>query len=162
MCGPMRVPCRGEALDSNWTTFPKHKSRLYSVTASRSALASHEGGSIFARLLSSGSTLKRPPCLAKNKIRCWSSGLNCVTPSRSNGPSSTGGNRTHDNLLRRQRRRCASTVFTDRKSTRLNSSHLGISYAVFCFEKKKVLLSTESETHTPESHSIWRFRCLLA
>src|SRR2546426_5043295 len=26
---------------------------------------------------------------------------------------------------------------TDRKSTRLNSSHLVISYAVFCFEKKK-------------------------
>src|SRR5258705_7147623 len=30
------------------------------------------------------------------------------------------------------RDRCA-----DRKSTRLNSSHLGISYAVFCLKKKK-------------------------
>src|SRR5205814_2986025 len=28
-------------------------------------------------------------------------------------------------------------VLTDRKSTRLNSSHLGISYAVFCLKKKK-------------------------
>src|SRR5205814_8826630 len=28
-------------------------------------------------------------------------------------------------------------VFQDRKSTRLNSSHLGISYAVFCLKKKK-------------------------
>src|SRR5262245_63644447 len=27
--------------------------------------------------------------------------------------------------------------FGDRKSTRLNSSHLGISYAVFCLKKKK-------------------------
>src|SRR5258705_1706050 len=27
----------------------------------------------------------------------------------------------------------------DRKSTRLNSSHLGISYAVFCLQKKKPL-----------------------
>src|SRR5256885_8377180 len=27
----------------------------------------------------------------------------------------------------------------DRKSTRLNSSHLVISYAVFCFKKKKVI-----------------------
>src|SRR5205814_4178324 len=27
----------------------------------------------------------------------------------------------------------------DRKSTRLNSSHLGISYAVFCLKKKKLL-----------------------
>src|SRR5205814_6107484 len=31
----------------------------------------------------------------------------------------------------------------DRKSTRLNSSHLGISYAVFCLKKKK-----ESEHNT--------------
>src|SRR5262245_63216127 len=28
-------------------------------------------------------------------------------------------------------------AFLDRKSTRLNSSHLGISYAVFCLKKKK-------------------------
>src|ERR1035438_6767704 len=28
--------------------------------------------------------------------------------------------------------------FTDRKSTRLNSSHLGISYAVFCLKKKTI------------------------
>src|SRR5256885_12208763 len=30
--------------------------------------------------------------------------------------------------------------FGDRKSTRLNSSHLVISYAVFCLKKKKTLL----------------------
>src|SRR5256885_3047188 len=45
-------------------------------------------------------------------------------------------------------RRCASTPAvnastvsgnrSDRKSTRLNSSHLVISYAVFCLKKKKV------------------------
>src|SRR5205814_8514157 len=29
-------------------------------------------------------------------------------------------------------------VHRDRKSTRLNSSHLGISYAVFCLKKKKI------------------------
>src|SRR5258705_10237697 len=29
----------------------------------------------------------------------------------------------------------------DRKSTRLNSSHLGISYAVFCLKKKKYKIS---------------------
>src|SRR5438045_6352407 len=28
-------------------------------------------------------------------------------------------------------------MWADRKSTRLNSSHLGISYAVFCLKKKK-------------------------
>src|SRR5258705_7805956 len=31
----------------------------------------------------------------------------------------------------------AVEVQEDRKSTRLNSSHLGISYAVFCLKKKK-------------------------
>src|SRR3712207_8619945 len=30
----------------------------------------------------------------------------------------------------------------DRKSTRLNSSHANISYAVFCLKKKKIQLST--------------------
>src|SRR5437899_9091371 len=30
-----------------------------------------------------------------------------------------------------------SQALQDRKSTRLNSSHLGISYAVFCLKKKK-------------------------
>src|ERR1039458_8158108 len=29
-------------------------------------------------------------------------------------------------------------MLSDRKSTRLNSSHLGISYAVFCLKKKRV------------------------
>src|SRR5690625_1098666 len=31
----------------------------------------------------------------------------------------------------------AYTTFEDRKSTRLNSSHVAISYAVFCLKKKK-------------------------
>src|SRR5437899_4281023 len=35
------------------------------------------------------------------------------------------------------RGRRASPAGRDRKSTRLNSSHLGISYAVFCLKKKK-------------------------
>src|SRR5262245_64183208 len=32
-----------------------------------------------------------------------------------------------------------SSPSRDRKSTRLNSSHLGISYAVFCLKKKKYI-----------------------
>src|SRR5205814_5549550 len=36
-----------------------------------------------------------------------------------------------------QRRSRACRFKRDRKSTRLNSSHLGISYAVFCLKKKK-------------------------
>src|SRR5258707_11449097 len=34
----------------------------------------------------------------------------------------------------------------DRKSTRLNSSHANISYAVFCFKKKKQRLSSNLAT----------------
>src|SRR5262245_65364429 len=35
------------------------------------------------------------------------------------------------------RQRRGGALHRDRKSTRLNSSHLGISYAVFCLKKKK-------------------------
>src|SRR5947199_3714939 len=38
---------------------------------------------------------------------------------------------------RRMLRLTSPTFAGDRKSTRLNSSHLGISYAVFCLKKKK-------------------------
>src|SRR6266481_8173646 len=38
---------------------------------------------------------------------------------------------------RREARRRPSRQFLDRKSTRLNSSHSSISYAVFCLKKKK-------------------------
>src|SRR6201999_3939704 len=41
---------------------------------------------------------------------------------------------------------------TDRKSTRLNSSHLGISYAVFCLKKKN---------HTSELKSLRHHVCRL-
>src|SRR5256885_9381540 len=46
---------------------------------------------------------------------------------------------------------CA-TLYEDRKSTRLNSSHLVISYAVFCLKKKKESVSTDSAIIQP-SHS---------
>src|SRR5438045_7255075 len=36
----------------------------------------------------------------------------------------------------------------DRKSTRLNSSHLGISYAVFCLKKKKTKKNNMNEEKT--------------
>src|SRR3712207_7919281 len=37
--------------------------------------------------------------------------------------------------------------FRDRKSTRLNSSHANISYAVFCLKKKKKTIHVISKTH---------------
>src|SRR2546430_8459712 len=43
------------------------------------------------------------------------------------------------------------TEFIDRKSTRLNSSHSQISYAVFCLKKKKT--KTPGRLHTNRTHS---------
>src|SRR5947199_7252865 len=43
----------------------------------------------------------------------------------------------------------------DRKSTRLNSSHLGISYAVFCLKKKKKKKKkTQCNRYTKKAHTI--------
>src|SRR2546430_12156342 len=39
-------------------------------------------------------------------------------------------------------------LLEDRKSTRLNSSHSQISYAVFCLKKKNNQLKSQSHTHT--------------
>src|SRR2546428_6048509 len=41
------------------------------------------------------------------------------------------------------------SVITDRKSTRLNSSHDQISYAVFCLKKKKRAQSSRVLAYTP-------------
>src|SRR5436853_7499290 len=44
---------------------------------------------------------------------------------------------SHDAARADRTRRPRGDHRLDRKSTRLNSSHLGISYAVFCLKKKK-------------------------
>src|SRR3989449_5840077 len=65
----------------------------------------------------------------------------------------------HRQSLRRQSNRCNTTVAAassrasvpltpDRKSTRLNSSHGYISYAVFCLKKKKITHNTPSTEYT--------------
>src|SRR5687768_18445418 len=48
-----------------------------------------------------------------------------------------GGARLHRGRLRARARRWIARGGRDRKSTRLNSSHGYISYAVFCLKKKK-------------------------
>src|SRR5438045_8353154 len=64
------------------------------------------------------------------------------SPGRSRGPRSPGARATeHPD-------RFAGTPGRDRKSTRLNSSHLGISYAVFCLKKKKKKIKQRAATHS--------------
>src|SRR5690349_23281286 len=49
----------------------------------------------------------------------------------------------------------ARPIPEDRKSTRLNSSHVEISYAVFCLKKKKKKKSNRRHTHTPKYSKIY-------
>src|SRR3712207_8934406 len=54
------------------------------------------------------------------------------------------------NIVNEYKGRLKLYHFEDRKSTRLNSSHANISYAVFCLKKKKIsMLSSYTDiTHT--------------
>src|SRR5258705_4119025 len=45
-------------------------------------------------------------------------------------------------------------LLQDRKSTRLNSSHLGISYAVFCLKKKKLGIGLKLVVVILRSHDL--------
>src|SRR3712207_7937945 len=49
---------------------------------------------------------------------------------------------TEDELSQAAARADRTGMFTDRKSTRLNSSHANISYAVFCLKKKTISETT--------------------
>src|SRR2546426_8813303 len=62
-----------------------------------------------------------------------------------------------DRTLRLENGKLIETVVPrlDRKSTRLNSSHLVISYAVFCLKKKKKKIKIEYDTR-----EINKTRCL--
>src|SRR5947199_3811243 len=77
-------------------------------------------------------TRRRPPRSTlfpyTTLFRSHHDGLDLPAPER----------RGHALRLRRERDdRATGAAARDRKSTRLNSSHLGISYAVFCLKKKK-------------------------
>src|SRR5205085_6600280 len=50
---------------------------------------------------------------------------------------------------------------TDRKSTRLNSSHSQISYAVFCLKKKKKTDARMSYFNFRHKKQIWRSRLMF-
>src|SRR5438132_3164874 len=47
---------------------------------------------------------------------------------------------------------CSASVPTDRKSTRLNSSHTVTSYAVFCLKKKTLYRPGAHTTHAHSHH----------
>src|SRR5438874_8671332 len=82
-------------------------------------------------------TLFRSGARAKEGVVC-ASGRDCRTPGGPLERGVCGGGRRRRIRLRPLWRRIPGGVDgKDRKSTRLNSSHVEISYAVFCLKKKK-------------------------
>src|SRR2546426_3343887 len=79
---------------------------------------------------------------------------------RTDGPPYDPRHRRRGLLGRRRRRICEVEVHIrgrggerpDRKSTRLNSSHLVISYAVFCLKKKKKKDYNDIRHHVVRRH----------
>src|SRR5947199_1643266 len=80
-------------------------------------------------------TLFRSEC-ARNK---HPDRLPAATPPDIRGPRLSGG--------------------VDRKSTRLNSSHLGISYAVFCLKKKKTQATRNASRKYNHQREQTRAKC---
>src|SRR5256885_6716408 len=73
---------------------------------------------------------------------------------------SSGARDPHHHFRRGRGRRGREGVYwspcrtRDRKSTRLNSSHLVISYAVFCLKKKKHIINhLGNYSHTQDMHA---------
>src|SRR5439155_5640463 len=65
----------------------------------------------------------------------------------------------HSHRIALRRRRFAGSL--DRKSTRLNSSHVAISYAVFCLKKKSLLEGPRRGVDLVESRARRRRRLLV-
>src|SRR3712207_7238796 len=84
-----------------------------------------------------------------------------ICRARARAPASRGGRRRRRAVPRGSRRAArprsggaGDRRRGDRKSTRLNSSHANISYAVFCLKKKRndKNLEHERKTHTLAHH----------
>src|SRR5256885_6618347 len=82
----------------------------------------------YTTLFRSGAEWREPGC-----SMCIAMNGDIVAPDRSRSRPATAISR-----VGKGREAARSSQVQDRKSTRLNSSHLVISYAVFCLKKKRV------------------------
>src|SRR3712207_7539984 len=101
--------------------------------------------------------IRRPPrstlfpytTLFRSRYPCTSSSSG---RKRNDGRDDVPSHRRHQEIWRSRGR--------DRKSTRLNSSHANISYAVFCLKKKKTKVSyLILPTICPTHHSLQLILC---
>src|SRR3712207_8014380 len=99
--------------------------------------------------------IRRPP---RSTLFPYTTLFRSPHPARARGNGAVRGNDRAPGR-RRVHHRCGRTVQStragrDRKSTRLNSSHANISYAVFCLKKKKYFLPFPTTAfHLPHAPS---------
>src|SRR5438874_4831135 len=107
----------------------------------------HRRGSIPERVLARAEELAAKRPAARSRGMADHGRAQCRDRRYQAKPQAGAATRRRGDLRSRRRRGCAGRTarrlalsrrhFTDRKSTRLNSSHVEISYAVFCLKKKK-------------------------
>src|SRR5262245_64630216 len=76
--------------------------------------------------------------------------------SRRRSPRGCGSSATHATRPTSSGSSATTRSTADRKSTRLNSSHLGISYAVFCLKKKKKNKHNYAKTYKVKTRNLQR------
>src|SRR5205814_4071640 len=94
-----------------------------------------------------------PDSLARSRTRATSTAGSLTVNTVDSSGTATGPTAAARSAYRRAcRTEQSNRSAKDRKSTRLNSSHLGISYAVFCL-KKKTITVVSSPQRKPRNKS---------
>src|SRR6266498_3715383 len=73
----------------------------------------------------------------RRRSRASAMGERALLPVQTNSTATGAAGRGADGAGVRRSAGCRAVPVLDRKSTRLNSSHVRMSYAVFCLKKKK-------------------------
>src|SRR2546430_13398370 len=93
--------------------------------------------------------IRRPP---RSTLFPYTTLFRSAAPDRQEGRAARGASRLPPGHLVQPglpERPQGPEALQDRKSTRLNSSHSQISYAVFCLKKKKTQTENDTSTHSP-------------
>src|ERR1022692_5052370 len=111
-----------------WKRPAESSSQLFRITSGR--ICWKQSGELASR------GEERP----EQRLCCWNF-RHCEIEGQS------GTNLLYPDGQRHEGTSCSSSIFPDRKSTRLNSSHLVISYAVFCLKKSNAYVLSLSRPY---------------